>query len=61
MAVQGDRDSSVVLDAKEDCRGDAKAFKGVNRARRAGNPEKSGKIPVEQSPSRSRLEVEEAS
>jgi len=60
VAGQGDRNSSVVLDAKEDCREDAKAFKGVNRARKAGNPEKSGKISVEQSPSRSRLEVEEA-
>ena len=57
MAEQENRNSLVVLDAKEDCREDAKAFKGVNRAREAIIPGKSGFGVGFQSPSRLRTEV----
>ena len=57
MAEQENRNSLVVLDAKEDCREDTKAFKGVNRAREAIIPRKSGFGVGFQSPSRLRTEV----
>jgi hypothetical protein len=57
VAEQENRNSLVVLDAKEDCREDTKAFKGVNRAREAIIPGKSGFGVGFQSPSRLRTEV----
>jgi hypothetical protein len=42
VAEQENRNSLVVLDAKEDCREDAKAFKGVKSRTRSNNPGKIG-------------------